>query len=69
LDFDDPLVSQLADGIIGTSMLADYIITINYPDSRIELTHKPAQQPMPFQSGTSATCCCFPQTSMPSTAI
>jgi predicted aspartyl protease len=40
--FDDPLVSQLADGIIGTSMLADYVVTINYPDSRIELTHKPA---------------------------
>ncbi len=29
--FDDPLISQLADGIIGTSMLADFIITINYP--------------------------------------
>jgi predicted aspartyl protease len=39
--FDDPLVSQIADGIIGTSMLSDFIVTINYPDSRIELTHKP----------------------------
>jgi predicted aspartyl protease len=39
--FDDPLISQLADGIIGTSMLADFIVTINYPDSRMELSHKP----------------------------
>lgn len=40
--FDDPLVSQLADGIIGTSMLSDFLITINYPDSRMELSHKAA---------------------------
>jgi hypothetical protein len=40
--FDDPLISQIADGIIGTAMLADFTITINYPDSRLELTHKPA---------------------------
>ena len=40
--FDDPLISQIADGIMGTAMLADFIITINYPDSRLELTHKPA---------------------------
>jgi len=39
--FDDPLISQIADGIIGTSMLADFIITVNYPSSRIELTHQP----------------------------
>ena len=39
--FDDPLISQIADGIIGTAMLADYVVTINYPDSRMELTHKP----------------------------
>jgi len=40
--FDDPLISQIADGIIGTAMLADFIVTINYPDSRLELSHKPA---------------------------
>jgi predicted aspartyl protease len=40
--FDDPLISQIADGIIGTAMLADFTITINYPDSRLELTQKPA---------------------------
>jgi len=43
--FDDPLISQIADGIIGTSMLADFIVTINYPDSRMELTHKPVTTP------------------------
>jgi len=39
--FADPVISQLADGIIGTAMLADFIVTINYPDGRMELTHKP----------------------------
>ena len=39
--FDDPIISQLADGIIGTSMLADFIVTINYPGSRLELSHQP----------------------------
>jgi predicted aspartyl protease len=43
--FDDPVISQLADGIIGTSMLADFIVTINYPDGRMELTHKPVSTP------------------------
>jgi predicted aspartyl protease len=43
--FDDPVISQLADGIIGTAMLADFIITINYPDGRMELTHKPVTTP------------------------
>ena len=43
--FDDPVISQLADGIIGTSMLADFIVTINYPDGRMELTHKPVTTP------------------------
>jgi predicted aspartyl protease len=43
--FDDPVISQIADGIIGTAMLADFIVTINYPDGRIELTHKPVNTP------------------------
>jgi len=43
--FDDPVISQIADGIIGTAMLADFIVTINYPDGRMELTHKPITTP------------------------
>jgi predicted aspartyl protease len=43
--FDDPVISQLADGIIGTAMLADFIITINYPEGRLELSHKPVTTP------------------------
>lgn len=40
--FDDPVISQLADGIIGTSMLADFVISIDYPKSQMTLSHKPA---------------------------
>jgi predicted aspartyl protease len=43
--FDDPVISQLADGIIGTAMLADFIITINYPEGRMELSHNPVTTP------------------------
>jgi len=43
--FDDPIISQLADGIIGTAMLADFIITINYPQGLLELSHKPVTAP------------------------
>lgn len=39
--FNDPLVTQIADGIIGTAALADYIITVNYPESQVELARKP----------------------------
>jgi predicted aspartyl protease len=39
--FDDPVISQIADGVIGTAMLADFIVTINYPASRIELSRQP----------------------------
>ena len=38
--FGDPLVSQVADGIIGTSLLADFIVTINYPESQLELSKR-----------------------------
>ncbi len=35
--FDDPLITALADGIIGTAMLSDFVMTVNYPESRLEL--------------------------------
>jgi predicted aspartyl protease len=40
--FNDPLISQLADGILGTAALADFIITVNYPGSQLELARKRA---------------------------
>jgi predicted aspartyl protease len=38
--FNDPLVTQLADGILGTSLLSDFILTVNYPASQLELARK-----------------------------
>jgi predicted aspartyl protease len=38
--FNDPLISQLADGILGSSIFSDFIITVNYPARRLELTKK-----------------------------
>ncbi len=38
--FDDPLVSQLADGILGAATFSDFIITVNYPASQLELSRK-----------------------------
>jgi hypothetical protein len=38
--FSDPLLTQLADGIMGTAMLSDFIITINFPDNQMELVRK-----------------------------
>ena len=38
--FNDPIVSQLADGILGTALLSDFILTVNYPASRLELARK-----------------------------
>ena len=38
--FNDPLVSQLADGILGTAALSDFIITVNYPANQLELSRK-----------------------------
>jgi predicted aspartyl protease len=34
---DNPVLDQILDGIIGTPMLADFVITIDYPRSRIDL--------------------------------
>ena len=36
----NPILDQILDGIIGTPMLADFVITIDYPRSRIELAKK-----------------------------
>jgi predicted aspartyl protease len=38
--FNDPLIAQLADGILGTSILSDFIITVNYPAAQLELSRK-----------------------------
>jgi predicted aspartyl protease len=38
--FNDPLVTQLADGIIGTATFMDFIVTVNYPASQLELARK-----------------------------
>jgi tetratricopeptide (TPR) repeat protein len=35
--YNDPVVSALADGIIGTTALAEFIVSINYPENRIDL--------------------------------
>lgn len=40
--FNDPLVTQLADGIIGTAAFMDFIVTVNYPEARLELSRKPS---------------------------
>jgi predicted aspartyl protease len=40
--FNDPLISQLADGILGTSILSDFVITVNYPGKQLELARKRA---------------------------
>jgi predicted aspartyl protease len=38
--FNDPLVTQLADGILGTALFSDFILTVNYPENRLELARK-----------------------------
>jgi predicted aspartyl protease len=38
--FNDPLISQLADGILGSSIFSDFIITVNYPAGQLELIRK-----------------------------
>jgi predicted aspartyl protease len=38
--FNDPLVTQLADGILGTATLSDFVITVNYEENRLELSKK-----------------------------
>lgn len=43
--FNDPLVSQLADGILGTAILSDFILTVNYPANQLELARKRTPAP------------------------
>jgi len=44
--FNDPLVSQLADGIFSTAVLSDFILTVNYPGNQLEISRKrPAANP------------------------
>ncbi|HYR85322.1 MAG TPA: aspartyl protease family protein [Terriglobia bacterium] len=44
--FNDPLVSQLADGIFSTAVLSDFILTVNYPANLLEISRKrPAASP------------------------
>jgi hypothetical protein len=38
--FNDPLVTQLADGILGTALLSDFTLTVDYPASQLELARK-----------------------------
>jgi hypothetical protein len=38
--FNDPLISQLADGILGSAIFSDFIITVNYPAGQLELSRK-----------------------------
>ncbi len=49
----NPALDQILDGIIGTPTLSDFVITIDYPRSRIEL-HKEAPQ-----TGTVVPVWCF----------
>jgi len=61
--FNDPLVSQLADGIFSTAVLSDFILTVNYPGNQLEISRSaPQQTPRArfFQPGTSAIFCLFP---------
>jgi predicted aspartyl protease len=43
--FSDPLLSQIADGILGTAILSDFIITVNYPGNQLELVRKRTPAP------------------------
>jgi predicted aspartyl protease len=38
--FNDPLITQLADGILGTATFMDFIVSIDYPAGRLELSRK-----------------------------
>ncbi len=43
--FNDPLISQFADGILGTSIFSDFILTVDYPAGQLLLTRKPERAP------------------------
>jgi predicted aspartyl protease len=41
--FNDPLITQFADGILGTSLFADFFVNVDYPSSQLLLTRKRPQ--------------------------
>ena len=43
--FNDPLISQFADGILGTSIFSDFFITVDYPAGQLQLARKRTQAP------------------------
>ena len=43
--FNDPLISQFADGILGTSIFSDFIVTVDYPAGQLQLTRKRTPAP------------------------
>jgi predicted aspartyl protease len=43
--FNDPLISQFADGILGTSIFSDFKVTIDYPAGQLLLSRKAAPVP------------------------
>jgi len=45
--FNDPLISQIADGILGTSIFSDFIITVDYPSGELLLSKRPARNATP----------------------
>jgi hypothetical protein len=40
--FNDPLISQFADGILATSIFSDFIVTVDYPGGQLALSRKRA---------------------------
>src|SRR5262249_16577479 len=38
--FNDPLISQVADGILATSVFSDFILTVDYPAGQLTLARK-----------------------------
>ena len=54
---DNPLLDLILDGILGPSLLADFIITMDYPRSQIELSQESAGNGhRRFPCGFSAVC-------------
>jgi predicted aspartyl protease len=43
--FNDPLISQFADGILSTSMFSDFVITVDYPAGQLLLSRKRTPTP------------------------
>jgi len=43
--FNDPLISQVADGILGTSVFSDFVVTVDYPAGQLILNRKRPNPP------------------------